>query len=91
VGESIAFSLDRGDTPTSFRLGKPKPRDGGEIAANVRLFGPEGSAEGEIYMVAENRQWLVSDLQISMADLRMKREKPKEKFFPSSYRWLLGE
>ncbi len=91
VGESMAFHKEQGDTLVSYRLGKPKPREGGEIATNVRLFGREGTAEGEIYMVSENRQWLVSDLQISMADLRVKRQKQKEKFFPSSYRWLLGE
>jgi hypothetical protein len=89
--ESVSFHLDQGDIPVSFRLGKPKPREGGEIASNVRLFGREGTAEGEIYLVRESRQWLVSDLQISLADLRVKREKPKDKFFPSSYRWLLGD
>jgi hypothetical protein len=91
VAESAAYHLEKGDTPSSFRLGKPKPRAGGEVAVNVRLFGPAGTAEGEIYMTSENKQWLVSDLQVGMSALQVKREKPKEKFFPSSYRWLLGE
>jgi hypothetical protein len=91
IGDSVAFHLERGEVPTSYRLGRPKTPGAGESAANVRLLGGGGTAEGEIYMMPENRQWLVSDLQVSLADLRVKREKPKDKFFPSSYRWLLGE
>jgi hypothetical protein len=36
-------------------------------------------------------QWLVSDLQLSMGQMAVTKEKPKEKFFPSAYRWLLEE
>ena len=52
---------------------------------------PDGTAEGEIYMAKPKAQWLVTDLQLSLAQMAVKREKPKEKFFPSAYRWLLEE
>ncbi len=90
LSESLTYYLERGDVPSSFRLGMPKRRDDGEIAVNVRLFKADGSAEGEIYLVRENRQWLVSDFQVDLSRLREKREKRGD-FMPSSYRWLLGE
>jgi hypothetical protein len=91
VLDTLTDGLKQGYAPRSFRLGTPKMQDDGEIAANVRLFGAEGSAEGEIYMARAGKKWLVSDLQLSLAQLAVKREKSKEKYFPSAYRWLLEE
>lgn len=90
LSESLAYYLERGDVPSSFRLGMPKRRDDGEITVNVRLFKADGSAEGEIYLARENRQWLVSDFQVDLSRLREKHEKRGD-FMPSSYRWLLGD
>ncbi len=91
VSDTLSFGLKRGNVPTSFRLGAPQSRDDGEIAAAVRLFGPIGTSEGEIYLAASGSAWLVADLQLSLAQLSVKREKPNEKFFPLEYRWLLEE
>jgi hypothetical protein len=91
VADTLAFGLKHGNTPSSFRLGTPKSRDDGEISAAVRLFGSEGTSEGEIYVAPSGPLWLVADLQLSLAQLSVKREKPKEKFFPLEYRWLLEE
>jgi hypothetical protein len=91
VLDTLTYGLKQGYTPSSFRLGTPKVQDDGEIAANVRLFSADGSAEGEIYMARAGKKWLVSDLQLSLAQLAVKREKSKEKYFPSAYRWLLEE
>jgi hypothetical protein len=89
--DTLAYGLKQGYTPGSFRIGTPKVQDDGEIAANVRLFGADGSAEGEIYMARAGKKWLVADLQLSLAQLAVKHEKSKEKYFPSAYRWLLEE
>ena len=91
VSDTIAYGLQQGYVPQSFRIGVAKSLDNGEIAANVRLFGKDGTSEGEIYMTKAATQWLVSDLQLSLAQLAVKREKPKEKFFPAAYRWLLED
>ena len=91
VSDTVTFGLQQGYTPKSFRLGAPKARENGEITATVRLFGADGTSEGEIYMSHVGKVWLVSDLQLSMAQLAVKRAKPKEKFFPSTYRWLLED
>jgi hypothetical protein len=88
---TLTFGLSNGDTPTSWRLGRPRTRADGEVTAAVRLFGREGTSEGEIYVTHAGSRWLVADLQISLADLSVKSEKPKEKFFPLDYRWLLEE
>jgi hypothetical protein len=88
--KSLSFALEQGNVPTSYRLGKPKKKGSGEIAFNVRLFSAEGAAEGEIYVSSVDDKWLVSDVQVSLVQLSEKREKPKDKFFPSSYQWLLG-
>jgi hypothetical protein len=91
VSDTISFGLRQGNTPKSFRIGVPKVRDDGEITATVRLFGEEGTSEGEIYMSRVGKLWLVSDLQLSLAQLAVKKDTPKEKFFPSTYRWLLED
>ena len=91
VLDTLAYGLKQGYTASSFRLGTPKVQDDGEIAANVRLFGADGTAEGEIYLARTGKKWLVSDLQLSLAQLAVKHEKAKEKYFPSAYRWLLEE
>ena len=91
VADTLTYSLQKGDTPRSFRLGVPKDVAGGQIAANVRFFGEVGTSEGEIYMARAGSQWLVADVQVNLADLEVAPAQPKEKFFPSAYRWLLEE
>ncbi len=91
VSDMLAFGLERGDLPRAYRVGAPKKHESGEVTATVRLFGPEGTSEGEIALSRTGGRWLVKDLQISMDDLQVKTEKPKERFFPSSYRWMLEE
>lgn len=91
LADTLAFGLRQGNAPTAYRLGPPKARDDGEMSAAVRLFGPQGTSEGVIYVAPSGSQWLVADLQLSLAQLSVKREKPKEKFFPLEYRWLLEE
>lgn len=91
ISDTVSFGLQQGYAPKSFRVGEPKVRENGEITATVRLFGADGTSEGEIYMSRVGKLWLVSDLQLSMAQMAIKKEKPKEKFFPSTYRWLLED
>ena len=88
---TLSFGLENGDVPTAWRLGKPRTRDDGEVTAAVRLFGRGSSSEGEIYVTHAGSAWLVADLQLSLADLSVKDEKPKGKFFPLDYRWLLEQ
>jgi hypothetical protein len=89
--DMLAFGFGGARAPTSFRLGRPVARPEGETSVNARLFRGQGTAEGEIYLRKENREWLIADVQISAAELAAARERPKQKFFPSPYRWLLGE
>jgi hypothetical protein len=89
--DMLAFGFEGDRAPTSFRLGAPVSHPDGEITVNARLFRGPGATEGELYLRRENRQWLVADIQISAAGLAEARERPKQKFFPSPYHWLLGE
>jgi hypothetical protein len=91
VGDTLSWGLAHGERPTSFRISAPRTHDDGEITAAVRIFAGTGATEGEIYMTHAGDQWLVSDVQVSLAGLSVKREPPKEKFFPSAYRWLLED
>jgi hypothetical protein len=86
---TIAFALEQGDRPVAWRLGPPLT-SGSELVANLRLFGTDGSAEGELYARREGGGLLVSDLQIDPARMRVRRKRPDRTFFPSPYRWLLG-
>jgi hypothetical protein len=85
----LAFALERGDAPVAWRLGPPRP-SGAELVANLRLLAADGSAEGELYARREGGEFLVSDLQIDPARMRVRRERSGRTFFPSPYRWLLG-
>jgi len=89
--DMLAFGFEGDRAPTSFRLGTPVSHPDGEITVNARLFRGPGATEGEVYLRRENRQWLIADIQISPAGLAEARERSKQKFFPSPYRWLLGE
>jgi hypothetical protein len=91
VSDMLDYSIQRGDTPQEYRIGTPKKHESGEITANVRLIGTVGTSEGEIALARTGGHWLVTDLQISMGDLKVKKEKPKDRFFPSSYRWMLEQ
>lgn len=89
VADALTYSLQQGYKPKSYRLGAPKSQDNGDITATVRMFSADGSSEGEIYIARAGKQWLVSDVQLSLAQMAVKREPAKDKFFPSAYRWLL--
>jgi hypothetical protein len=77
--------------PSAFRLGNAVALPAGELSANIRLSRGRGRAEGEIYLGKEAGRWLVTDVQVNPAALALVHEKPAKKFFPSPYRWLLGE
>jgi hypothetical protein len=89
--DMLVFGFQGTRAPTSFRLGSPVAQPEGETTVNARLFRGSGAAEGEIYLRKESREWLIADVQISAAELAAARERPKTKFFPSPYRWMLGE
>ena len=91
MADTLTFGLTQGNIPSSYRIGTPKSRENGEVTAAVRLFGKEGTSEGEIYVSPSGSQWLVADLQLSLAQLSVRKDKPKAKFFPLEYRWLLEE
>jgi len=91
IADMLAFGIEKGFAAKSFRVGRPRKHDSGEVTAAVRLFGAAGTAEGEIYLSKTGTEWLVGDFQINLAQLAEEREKPKERFFPSAYRWLLEE
>jgi len=91
LADTLSYGLEQGYAPSSFRIGAPKEEPDGEVAANVRLFDADSSSEGEIYMARAAGQWLVADVQINLADLAIPSTPPKERFFPSPYRWLLEE
>lgn len=91
ITDMVSFGIEHGNVPRSWRIGELRKRESGELSASVRLFGDPGTSEGEITLVQAGRQWLVSDFQVSLSALQEKPEKPKDRFFPSSYRWMLEE
>ena len=91
ISDSIAFAVQHGSIPNSWRIGSLRKRETGEMTAAIRLLGPVGTSEGEITLEHSARQWLISDFQISLGALQVKPDKPRDRFFPSSYRWMLEE
>jgi len=87
----IADAIDRGFLPLSFRLGPVNRTEDSGLRVNVRLFGSVGTASGELFFLESERQWMISDIQIRFESLAQQQAPGEEKFFPSSYRWLLDE
>ena len=69
----------------SYRLGRPVYGESGTVTIAVRLFGPRGSAEGEIHMVRLLDRWLVNDLQVDIGGVSSPRVRTEGDFFPQTY------
>jgi len=91
LSDTISYGLKRGYQPIAYRLGAIKTDANGQMSATLRLWGTVGTSEGEIYFTRVGEEWLVSDLQLSLAQMAVAKTAPKEKFFPSAYRWLLED
>ena len=91
LSDTLAYALERGYKPHSYRMGAVVTDASGQMIAPVRLWGTVGTAEGAMYFERAGAVWLVADLQVSLAQLAVARTAPKEKFFPSAYRWLLED
>jgi len=86
----LRYAVARGEVPTSWRLGSPH-RSRGQMVCTVRLLGAPGTAEGDMYLAKDGGSWMVTDLQVNLAQLAAPRPDRGERFFPSPYQWLLGE
>jgi hypothetical protein len=91
LSDTLSYGLSRGYQPSSYRIGAVKTDTSGQATATIRLFGSTGTSEGEIYFERVGDDWLIADLQVSLAQMAIARTAPKEKFFPSAYRWLLED
>ena len=82
----ILFYLDRGNVPLDVRVGLVNIYEPGKANANIRFSGEPGIAFGEIYLTKELDNWLVSDLQIDLADLAENPQVREGIYEPSLYR-----
>ncbi len=85
---SLGFHLERGHIPLDVRIGLVDIYMTSRARANIRLIGEPGVAFGEIYLDRSEDTWLISDLQVDMADLADVHEKREGLFEPSVYRML---
>lgn len=100
----LKFYLERDIVPTDYRLGSLSylPESSGEggtpqqARLGIRLFNQDPAAstlaasEGALYLERRAEQWLIADLQIDFQTLADPYVRGKQKFIPSSYRWLAG-
>jgi hypothetical protein len=91
IKRSLSYSLKNNLLPEEFRIGKIIPEAGGEINVNIRVFKGQSVTEGEIYLLKENGEWMIIDMQIGFTLLAEKYKKDTEPFSPSSYEWLLRD
>ena len=80
------YHIERGNIPEDFRIGEIFI-EGSSGRADVRLLGRPGRAAGEIYCIEENGTWLITDMQVDLAELghSYEIEGPYE---PNVYRWI---
>ncbi|MBN1797268.1 MAG: hypothetical protein JW822_01735 [Spirochaetales bacterium] len=91
IERSLAYPLSQGLLPESIRIGRILPESTDEISVNVRVFKGQSVTEGEIYLVKDNGEWVIIDLQIGLTLLAEKYNKETEPFSPTSYKWLLRD
>jgi len=91
IERSLTYSLKQGLLPENFRIGKILPETSDEISVNIRVFRGQSVTEGEIYLVKDNGEWMIIDMQIGLTLLAEKYDKDTEPFSPSSYKWLLRD
>ena len=83
---NIGFHLERGNIPLDVRVGIVDIYLTGKARANIRFVGKPGVALGEIYLERDGDQWLISDLQIDLADLADAVSERDGLYEPSVYR-----
>ncbi len=93
---TLSYYVERGLTPTAYRLGRisfQEPEEAGgprrDARLNVRLYGKVGQAEGELYLTQTDGAWYVSDLQVGLDMLDKERPPREEQYVPYSYGWTL--
>lgn len=91
IKRSLTYPLNQGLLPDNIRIGKILPESSDEISINIRVFKGQSVTEGEIYLVKENGEWKIIDLQIGLTLLAETYTKDTEPFSPSSYKWLLRD
>lgn len=87
----LTEAIGEGQVPLRFRLGPVTRTEDGGPRVNVRLFGSKGSADGELFFGKKDARWLVSDIQVRFESMAQERQPGEEKYFPSSYQWLLDD
>lgn len=104
VNRYLSYYFERDIVPTDFRLGSVSylPESSGkdetpqQARLGIRLFNLDPAAstlaasEGALYLERRSDQWLIADLQIDFQALADPYARGKQKFIPSSYRWLSG-
>jgi len=85
----LAYHIDRGLIPRSYRFGSINLDDPALARANVRLFSETGVSEGEIYLTKEGSLWYITDLQIAFEQLNIAYQQSDRKFIPYSYGWTI--
>jgi hypothetical protein len=88
---SLSYSLKNSLLPEEFRIGKIIPEASDEISVNIRIFKGQSVTEGEVYLLKEDGEWMIIDMQIGFTLLAEKYNKDTEPFSPSSYKWLLKD
>jgi hypothetical protein len=76
--------LDRGVLIDGYRFGIPY-REGTSLCVPVRLTAGENSAAGRLYLLADNGEWKIEDLEVDFR--RLAEEKKREEVFRPSSRW----
>ena len=86
----LTYYIDRGNIPTSFRVGKIIIENINISRAYIRLFGNKGISEGEVYLKKQNGNWKISDIQIDFNNLSIEYIKKDEKYMPSIYSSIIN-
>jgi hypothetical protein len=91
ITRSLQYPIQQGLVPETYRIGRAFLNDNQELSVNVRLFKGQSVTEGEIYLVKNKDEWVITDLQVGLTLLAEKPTKDTEPFSPSSYKWLLKD
>jgi len=91
IVRSLSYSIEQNYIPNRYRISQADFSNDNEIRVNMRFFNKKGVTEGEIYLSKNDKNWVISDIQIGFHLLDQEYQKDEELFMPASFRWMLYE
>jgi hypothetical protein len=85
---SLDYYVEKRMIPDFVRYGVFEIYKDNEAKVSVRLFSKTGRAKGEVFLIARDDGWFITDFQLNFRKLSEDYNKSEKKYIPSHYRGI---